>query len=150
MNYRTHATITRFWLETALEYQPYIHKARILWYKPLEKTFFDFKRWVKNIQTAGYNGARTVNGIISEVQLWKKISFLVLTSGKFLEALRRGIGTGSIFCLSFSLSNRVLCKQIAIVQSFFFFLDGFYIISLTTAKRWNLKKWEIGTLSLMW
>ena len=22
--------------------------------------FFDFKKWVKNIQTAGYNGARTV------------------------------------------------------------------------------------------
>ena len=38
-----------------------------------------------------------INGIISEVQLWKKISFLVLTSGKFLEALGRGIGTGSIF-----------------------------------------------------
>ena len=33
--------------------------------------------------------------------------FLVLTSGKFLEALGSGIGTGSIFCLSFSLSNRV-------------------------------------------
>ena len=37
----------------------------------------------------------------------KKKSFLVLTSGKFLEALGSGIGTGSIFCLSFSLSNRV-------------------------------------------
>ena len=34
--------------------------------------------------------------------------FLVLTSGKFLEALGSGIGTGSIFCLSFSLSNRVI------------------------------------------
>ena len=30
-----------------------------------------------------------------------------MTSGKFLEALGSGIGTGSIFCLSFSLSNRV-------------------------------------------
>ena len=39
----------------------------------------------------------------------KKISFLVLTSGKFLEAEETGIGTGSIFCLSFSLSNRVTC-----------------------------------------
>ena len=37
----------------------------------------------------------------------KKISYLVLTLGKFLEALGSGIGTGSIFCLSFSLSNRV-------------------------------------------
>ena len=33
--------------------------------------------------------------------------FLVLTSGKFLEALGSGIGTGSIFCLSFLLSNNV-------------------------------------------
>ena len=37
----------------------------------------------------------------------KKKSFLVLPSGKFLEALGSGIRTGSIFCLSFSLSNRV-------------------------------------------
>ena len=26
---------------------------------PLEKTFFDFKKWVKSIQTEGCNGART-------------------------------------------------------------------------------------------
>jgi hypothetical protein len=39
--------------------------------------------------------------------IMKKKMFLVLTSGKFLEALGSGIGTGSIFCLSFSLSNRV-------------------------------------------
>ena len=37
----------------------------------------------------------------------KKNSFPILTSGKFLEALGGEIGTGSIFCLSFSLSNRV-------------------------------------------
>ena len=37
-----------------------IHKARILRKKPFEKTFLDFKKWVKIIQTAGYNGARTV------------------------------------------------------------------------------------------
>ena len=29
-------------------------------HKPLEKTFLDFKKWVKSIETAGYNGARTV------------------------------------------------------------------------------------------
>ena len=40
-----------------------IHKARILRKKPLEKTFLDFKKWVKSIQTAGYNGARTVYNI---------------------------------------------------------------------------------------
>ena len=41
----------------------------------------------------------------------KKICFLflVLTLGKFLEALGSEIGTGSIFFLSFSLSNRVKC-----------------------------------------
>ena len=44
----------RSWIQT-------IHKARILIKKPLEKTFLDFKKWVKSIQTAGYNGARTVD-----------------------------------------------------------------------------------------
>ena len=39
---------------------------------------------------------------------YEKKSLLVLTSGNFLEALGSRIGTGSIFCLSFSLSNRVL------------------------------------------
>ena len=33
--------------------------------------------------------------------------FLVLTSGKFLEALESRIGTCSVFCHSFSLSNNV-------------------------------------------
>ena len=37
-----------------------IHKARMLRKKPLEKPFLDFKKWVKSIQTASYNGARTV------------------------------------------------------------------------------------------
>ena len=37
-----------------------IHKARIFRKKPLEKTFLDFKKWVKSIQTNGYNGRRTV------------------------------------------------------------------------------------------
>ena len=55
-----HATITRSWLETALEYYS-IPKARILRKKPLEKTLLDFKKWVKSIQTAGYHGARTVD-----------------------------------------------------------------------------------------
>ena len=54
---------------------------------------------------------KRINGIISEVQLYFFFSFLVLTSGKFLEALGSGIGTGSIFCLSFSLSNNVRRDQ---------------------------------------
>ena len=41
-----------------------IHKARILMKKPLEKTFLDFKKWVKSIETAGYNGKPTVYSII--------------------------------------------------------------------------------------
>ena len=50
-------------------------------------------------------------GLSQKSNYEKKNSFLVLTSGKFLEALGRGIGTGSIFCLSFSLSNRVSCDH---------------------------------------
>ena len=38
-----------------------IHKTKILRKKPLEKTFLDFKKWIKSIQTAGYNGACTVD-----------------------------------------------------------------------------------------
>ena len=38
---------------------PTIHKARILRKKPLKKKFLDSKKWVKSIQTAGNNGART-------------------------------------------------------------------------------------------
>ena len=35
-----------------------IHKGRIFWKKNSnEKMFLTFKKWVKNIQTAGYNGA---------------------------------------------------------------------------------------------
>ena len=37
----------------------------------------------------------------------KKKSFLVLTLGKILEALGSGIGTGLVFCLSFSVPNNV-------------------------------------------
>ena len=44
-------------------------------------------------------------------------SFLVLTSGKFLEALGSEIGTGLVFCLSFALSNRVLPLEIMYVIS---------------------------------
>ena len=45
----------------AFRYLQCIHKARILRKKLLEKTFLDFKKWVK---TAGYNGARTVFEVI--------------------------------------------------------------------------------------
>ena len=58
------------WIPYARHYNPLlirnrswiltIHKARILRKKPLEKMFLDFKKWIKSIQTAGYNGACTV------------------------------------------------------------------------------------------
>ena len=38
-------------------------------------------------------------------------SFLVLSLGKFLEDLGSGIGTGSVFCHSFSVSNDVVRKE---------------------------------------
>ena len=38
----------------------------------------------------------------------KKKSFRFLTLGKFLEALGSGIGTGLVFCHSFSVSNNVV------------------------------------------
>ena len=37
-----------------------IHKTRILRKKPLEKSFLDFKKWVKSIQTAVYTAERFV------------------------------------------------------------------------------------------
>jgi hypothetical protein len=37
--------------------------SRILRKKSLEKMFLHFKKWVKSIQTAGYNGARTVDSM---------------------------------------------------------------------------------------
>ena len=48
--------------------------------------------------------------------IMKKKMFLVLTSGKFLEALGSGIGTGSIFCLSFSLSTGWFFNYITLPQ----------------------------------
>ena len=38
-----------------------MHKARVL----RKKTFLDFKKWIKSIQTAGYNGARAVHRTIA-------------------------------------------------------------------------------------
>ena len=52
---------------------------------------------------------------------YEKKMFLVLTLGKFLEALGSGIGTGSIFCLSFSLLNRVFSNLSMFVDTYFDF-----------------------------
>ena len=69
-----------------------IHKVRILRKKPLEKTFLDFKKWVKSIQTAGYNGALTVPKM---VQLWSLIKnnpnvfFISFTFYYYQESFRK-------------------------------------------------------------
>ena len=47
-----------------------IHKDRMSRKKPFEKTFLDFKKWVKNVQTAGYNGASTVPNIKYDLHHW--------------------------------------------------------------------------------
>ena len=60
---------------------------------------------------------------------YEKKSFLVLTSGKFLETLGRGIGTGSIFCFSFSLSNRVMGST-----------PGYFLKSFLLYKKNSLKQ----------
>ena len=55
-NYHTRAIITRSWVLT-------IHKDRIF-----DKT--SLKDWVKNMQPAGYNGARTALTLLIELELW--------------------------------------------------------------------------------
>ena len=43
----------------------------------MKKTFLDFKKWVKNIQTAGYNGARTVH-----ITKWPSNDVIAVTGQK--------------------------------------------------------------------
>ena len=54
-----------------------IHKARILRKKPLEKSFLDLKKWVKSIQTEGYNGRRTVLKVQKIEGLYRIIWYLL-------------------------------------------------------------------------
>ena len=61
--YRTHNIITRFWFEITLDYKPRILGPTFLvyvlkWFVIV--TSIALKNGVKNMQTAGYNGARTV------------------------------------------------------------------------------------------
>ena len=67
-DYRMRAIITRLiwnrsWILT-------IHKQRILWKYLLENKETVFKNGVKNIQTAGYNGARTVYKITKAEKIY--------------------------------------------------------------------------------
>ena len=65
----------------------------------------------------------------------KKKMFLVLTSGKFLEPLGSGIGSGSIFCLSFSLSNRV-ASFLAFSAAFLAIISRFHLGISTPLGSW--------------
>ena len=61
--YRTRVIITRSWFETALDYKPRILGPTFLVYVikwSVILTSLALKNGVKNIQTAGYNGARTI------------------------------------------------------------------------------------------
>ena len=60
----------------------------------IENGTFDIS---KKVQAPSICLPKQINGIISDVRLQIFFSFLVLTSGKFLLALGREIGTGSIF-----------------------------------------------------
>ena len=46
--------------------------------------FLDFKKWVKSIQTAGYNGARTVDSLASSLFDWDKNTIQEISSISFL------------------------------------------------------------------
>ena len=63
MKYRKRAIITRSWFETTLDYKPRILGPTFLVYVlkwSVILTSLALKNGVKNIQTAGYNGVRTV------------------------------------------------------------------------------------------
>ena len=65
-NYRTRAIITRSWFVTVLDYKPRILGPTFLVYvlkRSVILTSLALKNGVKNIQTAGYNGARTVDQV---------------------------------------------------------------------------------------
>jgi hypothetical protein len=64
--YRTRAIITLSWFETALDYKPQILGPTFLVYVlkwSVILTSLALKDGVKDIQTAGYNGARTVDDV---------------------------------------------------------------------------------------
>ena len=75
LEYRTSAIITRSWFETALEYKPRILGPTFLVYVPkwfVILTSLALKNGVKNVQTAGYNGVRTVPSYMIYRQVLKQ------------------------------------------------------------------------------
>ena len=92
----------RFWIHT-------IHKARILRKKPIEKTFFNFKKWVKSIQTAGYNGALTVYCLwLEESQLTNSVTVCFLWFAKVYLSHRLWLG---IKCENRQEENRMTTQR---------------------------------------
>ena len=71
-----------------------IHKARILRKKSLEKTLLDFKKWVKSIQTAGFNGALT---LLYELAVMKRFYLRSGRSVFLCEALSDHPATQKLF-----------------------------------------------------
>ena len=70
--YRTRAIITHSWLQTALEYKPYI-KTEFSKKNLLKNKELVFKNGVIIIQATGYNGARTVDKyyLVKSKVMWK-------------------------------------------------------------------------------
>ena len=71
--------------------------------------------------------------------IMKKKLFLVLTSGKFLEALGSRIGTGLVFCLSFSVSNNVWHMTCLMrIRGVILFVIMYIIIDCTYVHTWYI------------
>ena len=66
-----------------------VHKGRIFLKNLLEKMFLNFKKWVKSIQTTGYNGARTVYYALhwynSDYKYWWYNFYLFVSVGCSME-----------------------------------------------------------------
>ena len=128
-----------------------IHKSRTLRKKPLEKTFLDFKKWVKSIQTASYKRARTVIGHFSFMTIASHWDFLpkflslhyYTTLEGALGVQRRGQGQRTIICLLgplFFSQNGMMFKKTYKnhqnpVNSYCFFLDIFRVCSSLAKKQ---------------
>ena len=74
-----------------------IHKDRIFWKKLLEKMFLASNKWVKNIQTSGYNGARTVYKWINKGAIFFDTNYLELLMA--LGSCQKFWLSKSIFCI---------------------------------------------------
>ena len=70
--YRTRATITCSWILT-------IHKAKD------HSTWINFKKWIKRIQTAGYNGVRGVIFFVKPERKSKKTDSVVWLAAALMQ-----------------------------------------------------------------